>query len=73
MYALAVDMVPEQKPMKMRAATSHEKLGARPEANAPTHAPVSRPRAGVVLWPASTAQPADQPSWPERGAAWGMI
>ena len=30
MYALAVDMVPEQKPMKTRAATSHEKLGARP-------------------------------------------
>ena len=40
MYALAVDMVPEQKPMKTRAATSHEKLGARPEANAPKHAPL---------------------------------
>ena len=33
-------MVPEQKPMKMRAPTSHAKLGARLEANAPRHAPL---------------------------------
>ena len=52
MYALAVDMVPEQKPIKMRAATSHEKLGARPEANAPTHAPVWRTR---PVWQAGAA------------------
>ena len=57
MYALAVDMVPEQKPMKMRAATSHEKLGARPEANAPTHAPVSRPRPVLCC---------GRPAWPNR-------
>jgi hypothetical protein len=68
MYALAVDIVPEQKPMKMRAATSHKKLGARPEANAPTHAPVWKTR---PEWRAGTANQLIDRGWPEHGAACG--